>query len=93
MTTEYQFKDIEYILNWEKVSDQVEQKHLFVEFSEVEQCIADCLKKKGKPVIDEICKETQLNMSKVSSVLLELEFKGVVRSLPGKMYELTGKLS
>ncbi len=31
-------------------------------------------------------------MGKVSSVLLDLEFKDVVRCLPGKVYELTANI-
>lgn len=86
-------KDIEYILNWESKNDTADQKILFVELSEDEKTIADVINANQKPVIDLICRETKFNMSKVSSILLEMEFKGAVRSLPGKIYELSGKLT
>lgn len=86
-------KDVEYILNWENLSNKVVQKSLFIELSDDEKHIASCLTNNDKAVIDLICKETGFNMSKVSALLLEMEFKGAVRSLPGKMYELSGKIS
>ena len=85
--------DIEYILNWEQSKHKVNQKSLFIELSDDEKLIANILKKQDKPIIDDICKNTQLTMSKVSSLLLEMEFKGAVRSLPGKIYELTGSIN
>ncbi|MCD4791942.1 MAG: DNA-processing protein DprA [Bacteroidales bacterium] len=85
-------KDVEYILNWESINNTYKQKILFVELSEDEKIIAEIINANQKPVIDFICKETKFNMSKVSSLLLEMEFKGTVRSLPGKIYELSGKI-
>ena len=84
--------DIEYILNWEQSRNNIKQKELFIEFSEDEMKIAKILNIKNT-VIDEICKETTLTMSKVSSLLLEMEFKDAVRCLPGKIYELAGNIN
>lgn len=39
--------------------------------------------------IDSISTETRLDTSKVSLTLLELELRGLVKSLPGKVYKLT----
>ena len=85
--------DIEYILNWEKGKNNHKQKSLFVELSEDEKKIAEVLHDSEKQGIDMICKNTEFNMSKVSSLLLELEFKGAIRSLPGKIYELSGNIN
>ena len=85
--------DIEYILNWEQSKHKISQKSLFIELSEDEKLIANILQKQNKPIIDDICKNTLMTMSKVSSLLLEMEFKGAVRSLPGKIYELTGSIN
>ena len=38
--------------------------------------------------IDLICLQSQFNASKAASVLLQLEFQGLVKSLPGKIYAL-----
>lgn len=85
--------DIEYILNWEQGKPDYKQQTLFIELSEDEKRIAEILNADKKPAIDDICKKAGLTMSKVSSLLLDLEFKGAVRSLPGKVYELAGKIS
>jgi len=39
--------------------------------------------------IDTISLQTKIAGNKVSLVLLELELKGLVKSLPGKVYKLT----
>jgi DNA processing protein len=81
--------DIEKAMNWDiKVATTCAyQTSLFLEFTTEEQKLVDLLKE-GDRFIDEITVETQLPMSKVSSLLLTLEFKGAIASLPGKMYRL-----
>ena len=81
--------DIEKAMNWDiKVSTtRAIQTSLFVELTPEEQKLVDLLKG-GDRFVDEITIETQLSMSKVSALLLGLEFKGLVVSLPGKMYRL-----
>jgi DNA processing protein len=85
--------DLEYNLSWEQNKEtKITQKALFVELSETEKTIITILQENKKPVIDFICKQSQMTMNKVSSTLLELEFKGLVRCLPGKIYETTGNI-
>ncbi len=81
--------DIEKAMNWDvkAPSARIVQTSLFVELSPEEQKLIDLLKG-GDRFVDEITIETQLPMSKVSATLLGLEFKGMVISLPGKMYRL-----
>ena len=81
--------DIEKAMNWDiKAStNRTYQTSLFVELTPEEQKLVDLLKG-GDRFIDEITIETQLTMSKVSALLLTLEFKGLIVSLPGKMYRL-----
>lgn len=83
-------EDLELQMGWEsdkKIPNTV-QKQLFIELTEQEQKIIDCLKE-GEQMIDILCKTCEMPISKVSAILLELEFKGLVRSLPGKMYRLS----
>jgi DNA processing protein len=82
--------DIRYIMGWddEKVQKIPLQKQLFVELNDDEKKIVDILTNSGKTAIDFIASETAMPPSKVSSLLLNLEFSGVVRCLPGKMFEL-----
>jgi len=81
--------DIEKSMNWDvkASSPKFIQTSLFVELSPEEQKLFDLLKG-GDRFVDEITFETQLPMSRVSSLLLGLEFKGLIVSLPGKMYRL-----
>lgn len=81
--------DIEKAMNWDvKISSpKVFQTSLFVELTPEEQKLVDLLKG-GDRFVDEITIETQMPMSRVSALLLGLEFKGMIISLPGKMYRL-----
>jgi DNA processing protein len=81
--------DIEKAMNWDvkTSSTRIFQTSMFFESSPEEQKLIDLLKA-GDRFVDEITMETQMPMSKVSAMLLGLEFKGLVISLPGKMYRL-----
>ena len=81
--------DIEKAMNWDvkTSSARVFQTSLFVELTPEEQKLVDLLKG-GDRFVDEITIETQMPMSRVSALLLGLEFKGLIISLPGKMYRL-----
>jgi DNA processing protein len=80
--------DLEYMLGWEKHKKQAIQKQLFIELSADEQTVVDALKAEENSSIDIICLKTNFPMSKVSSILLKLEFSGLVKSFPGKIYKL-----
>ena len=76
---------------WLNESDKPKQKiqrELFIELTDEEKVLVNLLKGQTKLGIDTICLESKLTSGKVANVLLNLEFKGVVKSLPGKMYEL-----
>jgi DNA processing protein len=80
--------DLLYLLNWEiDEKPTVIQKQLFVELTLEEQNIYDFLFKKGKEQMDLIAIACDFPIYKLSSILLNLELKGVVRPLPGKMFE------
>lgn len=81
--------DIEKAMNWDvkTSSGRAVQTSLFIELTPEEQKLVDLIKG-GDRFVDEITIETQLPMSKVSALLLGLEFKGLIISLPGKMYRL-----
>ncbi len=82
--------DIEYILGWEKDEKKhsIQQELLLDDFTAEEQKILHALKKSETKSIDIISIESGIPMSKTSPILLNLEFKGVIQSLPGKMYRL-----
>jgi DNA processing protein len=81
--------DIERAMNWDvhPSARKATQPSLFIDLSPEEQRLVDLLKA-GERFVDEITLETRLPMSKVSALLLNLEFKGLVTSMPGKMYRL-----
>ncbi len=83
-------KDIVKMLNWdlkEKQTPQI-QRQLFVELNEDEQKINDYLHLNGKQVLDIISLECNIPIYQLSSILLQMELKGVLKPLPGKMFEL-----
>ncbi len=85
-------KDIEYLMGWDlpqkKESKKIIQSQLFSNFSVEEKTIVDILTASNSISIDEICFRSNMPMSKVSFNLLNLEFGGHVKSLPGKVYQL-----
>jgi DNA processing protein len=82
--------DLVYILNWElqRESQKVVQKQLFVTLTVEEQIIYDYLQKTGKEMMDIIALECDFPIYRISSILLNMELKGVIRPLPGKMFEV-----
>jgi DNA processing protein len=81
--------DIAYIMRWDKKSNNKSvQKSLFIELSEKERQIVDLLQNVDDLGIDKLSKITQLNSSKMAELMLDLEFKGIVKTLPGKRYVL-----
>jgi len=80
-------KDIEYIMGWEtKNRAKVTQQELFVALTPEQKTIAAIISKHQKIGIDELSLLAKLPMSKITSELLEMEFSGVVKTLPGKVY-------
>jgi DNA processing protein len=81
--------DLEFFMGWEKQSkDKFVQPELFVELSSEEKAVVDLLDTHEELYIDQISAEIKLPVSKISSMLLNLEFKNVILALPGKMYRL-----
>lgn len=82
-------KDIEYIMGWQvDKKKQPNQTQLFIELTEEQKVITNILAQKEKIGIDDLALLVKLPMSKTVAILLDLEFNGVVKSLPGKLYKL-----
>jgi len=81
--------DLIYMLNWDLDSEKSKpvQKQLFVELDNDEQKIYDYLLKSGKELLDIIALECEFPVYRISSMLLNMELKGVIRPLPGKLFE------
>lgn len=85
-------KDLEYILNWD-VDNAVEAKggQVFAgeEFTGQELKVIETLSCSGREaLIDELSWKSQIPVNQLAGLLLSLEFKGVLKSLPGKKYKL-----
>ncbi|WP_418510484.1 DNA-processing protein DprA [Corallibacter sp.] len=82
--------DIPYMLNWEleEAKQPTVQKQLFVELEEEEKQIYNYLKGHDKQMLDVIALDCNMPIYKLASILLNMELKGVVRPLPGKLFEV-----
>ena len=81
--------DIVKMLNWDiQQKPKPIQKQLFVELNENEQKIYDFLHEKGQQVLDVISLECSIPVFQLSSILLQMELKGILKPLPGKMFEI-----
>ena len=82
--------DIVKLLNWDihqKPKKEI-QKQLFVELNTQEQKIYDYLNMNGKQLLDVVALECHIPLYQLSSILLQMELKGVIKPLPGKMFEV-----
>jgi DNA processing protein len=83
-------EDIEYCLGWksEKSKPPV-QKTLFSEMDDSEKQIFELISKESELTIDAICRSLDLPVYKLSPLLLQMEFKGLVKFYPGNIYRTT----
>lgn len=84
--------DIVYLMNWElhsKSKPKTVQKQLFLDLPENEQVIYDCFSAEKSISLDELSAKTNLSTSVLSVGLLHLEFKGLVKALPGSSFKLS----
>lgn len=81
--------DLIYILDWdlEEPRDKAIQKQLFVDLDDTEQAIYSYLQQNGKQLLDTVALSCSIPIFKASSTLLAMEMKGVIRPLPGKLFE------
>ncbi len=79
--------NFEYLMGWTPQEHKPVQKELFVKLEEEEEKLVSILKKHEHLTLDKISLLAGMPVSSVSSTLLSLEFKGMVKSLPGKVYD------
>lgn len=82
--------DVPYILNWELENKKTPtvQKQLFVELEADEKVVYNFLKDNDPQLLDIIALECHMPIFKIAGMLLNMELKGVVRPLPGKLFEV-----
>ena len=79
-------EDLIYHLNWD-VEEKDDAPKVMPELTEHEQVIFELLNDNRNPMeIDLIAMKTQIPINQVASHLLSLEFKNLVKSMPGKKF-------
>lgn len=83
-------KDIEYIMGWDAAKPPRKRASATLEGYEPDEqtVLKVMIDKKANVLIDELSWKANLPVSQLASVLLGLEFKGIVKSMPGKQYAL-----
>ncbi len=83
-------QDLVYMLNWDQKENtkKVIQRQLFVDLKGDEKIIYDYLLEHGKTLLDSISLACKIPIYKISGVLVNLELQGLVRPLPGKLFEI-----
>lgn len=78
-------------MNWDSTGQKpvAIQRQLFPELDENEQKVVDLLAKHSEGIqINTLVVESNIAINRMTSILFELEMKGVIRSLAGGMYKL-----
>jgi DNA processing protein len=81
--------DIEAFLNWKPEKTLPVQRTLFSDMDETEKLIFEFILKDGEPTIDTICRSLDMPVFKLSSILLQMEFKGILKCFPGNIYRIS----
>jgi DNA processing protein len=80
--------DLAHFMNWDKSSLPQVQRSLFVDLNDQEQSVINLLRQNEFLSIDRFYHELKTSPSAVAGILLGLEFKGLIKALPGKKYML-----
>jgi DNA processing protein len=79
--------DIEFLLGWkEEKTRQPVQRTLFSDLDDTERGIYELLVRQGEMDIDSICRTLDIQVFRLSAILLQMEFKGLVKCYPGNVY-------
>ncbi|MCB0544040.1 MAG: DNA-protecting protein DprA [Lewinellaceae bacterium] len=79
--------DIATVMRWEETGRQTGiQPQLFPDLSPAESQLIAIIRAQPEIPIDQLTLASRLSPGELASLILELEFKGVIRTLPGKRY-------
>lgn len=84
-------KDLQYHLNWDEQSQLIQQKKEqdISSLTPPERSIFKILEGQKEGIaIDDLSWRAQIPINQVATLLLNMEFQGLVKSLPGKKYQL-----
>lgn len=81
-------EDIRNIMRWSENKKSVaKQMRMFRDFSPEEAMVMEVFANEDVVYLDKIITATMLSPTKIASILLSLEFDGVLSALPGKRYQ------
>ena len=78
---------LRYVMRWEPRQPKERQTSIFREFSEEEALVMNCFENQNIVSLDDLIVKTNLPTTKLASLLLNLEFDGILLALPGKRYQ------
>jgi DNA processing protein len=87
-------RDLEYLMNWDPETEggsanDKKETTLPEDLSPEENLVVQTLiENQNEIIIDELSWKTQIQLNKLASILLSLEFKGLIKVLPGKKFKL-----
>jgi len=81
--------DIIKMLNWDlQQKEEIIQTELFISLNKKEKKIYDYLQQNGRKLLDVIALDCNIPTYELSSVLMQMELKGIIKPHPGKMFEI-----
>jgi len=79
--------DLAVAMRWQEAGKpQVVQTQLFLDLSPEERLLLDLIRQQPEIAVDQLTVATRLSPGELAAAILGLEFKGAVRTLPGKRY-------
>ena len=80
--------DLRAVMRWDDNKKVMpKQMRLFRDFSDDEKSVMSLFEETDVVYLDTIITETMLSPTKIASILLSLEFDGILTALPGKRYQ------
>ena len=79
--------NLRYVMRWERPHGEERQTSIFRELNDEEKKIMDCFENQSIVNLDDLIVKTELPTTKLASLLLNLEFDGILMALPGKRYQ------
>ena len=80
-------------LGWEKKNIKPVQQELFPVLDSTEQKIYDLLEIKNTANVNELVMAVGMPFHKLLSILVDMEFKGILRTMPGNQYAINKKIT
>lgn len=80
--------DVIYNLDWDRQEVHAAPRKTYAGLTEEEKKIVGLLQEKGKMDVDGLHMATGYDLSRISVILLDMEFKGLIQALPGRYYRL-----